>query len=387
MITKLKTIFNDKLFNSIHSNNLVYNTCWEDPRIDRKLLNLNSKSSVVMITSAGCNALDYLLDNPKEINAVDINQRQNSLLNLKKACFLADDYVLLFQLFGEGKINDPHTILKKQLKEYLTKEDYKYWNEKIKYFKSDKVNNSFYYRGTSGKFAKVFNQYLNSKPKLRELVEDLFESDNLNKQTKAFKKINHIFDNVILEWLLKRHITLALLGIPTNQYKLIIKDFPLGLMQYLKEKFDHLFTELPIKDNYFWRVYLYGAYSQSCKPNYLSEDNFNFLKSNISKITTHTNTIAGFLEENPNKYSHFVLLDHQDWLAINRPDELIREWELILKNSSKGTKILLRSASFNRGFLPNFILDKIEFLDDEVDKYHPNDRVGTYGSTHLAIVK
>ena len=40
-----------------------------------------------MITSAGCNALDYLLDSPREIQAVDVNFRQNALLELKLALF------------------------------------------------------------------------------------------------------------------------------------------------------------------------------------------------------------------------------------------------------------------------------------------------------------
>ncbi|TAE49008.1 MAG: DUF3419 family protein, partial [Cytophagales bacterium] len=54
----------DKIFQNIHSNNLIYNTCWEDPRCDREMLQFKNDSKVVMITSAGCNALDYLLDSP-----------------------------------------------------------------------------------------------------------------------------------------------------------------------------------------------------------------------------------------------------------------------------------------------------------------------------------
>ncbi len=46
----------DWTFRKIHGNNLVYNTCWEDPRCDRELLELKADSEVVMITSAGCNA-------------------------------------------------------------------------------------------------------------------------------------------------------------------------------------------------------------------------------------------------------------------------------------------------------------------------------------------
>ncbi|MCS1407054.1 MAG: hypothetical protein M2R45_00210 [Verrucomicrobia subdivision 3 bacterium] len=52
------------VFRHIHGRNLIYNTCWEDPRIDRALFGLGSSSGLVTITSAGCNVLDYLLDLP-----------------------------------------------------------------------------------------------------------------------------------------------------------------------------------------------------------------------------------------------------------------------------------------------------------------------------------
>jgi len=35
------------------------------------------------LTSAGCNVLEYLLDSPAEIHAVDVNPRQNALLHLQ----------------------------------------------------------------------------------------------------------------------------------------------------------------------------------------------------------------------------------------------------------------------------------------------------------------
>ncbi|MFP4054703.1 MAG: DUF3419 family protein, partial [Phycisphaerae bacterium] len=50
----------DAFFRHVHGGRLIYNTSWEDPRIDRELLELDGDSKVVMITSAGCNALDYL---------------------------------------------------------------------------------------------------------------------------------------------------------------------------------------------------------------------------------------------------------------------------------------------------------------------------------------
>ena len=67
--------FRDQFFKQIHTSNLVYNTCWEDPRCDRQLLQINEESKLCMITSAGCNALDYLL---KPFNQ---QQLQNTIRN------------------------------------------------------------------------------------------------------------------------------------------------------------------------------------------------------------------------------------------------------------------------------------------------------------------
>ena len=75
----------NKCFKVVHQKNLVYNTCWEDPRIDRQALSLGSDDSVLVITSAGCNALDYALQAPKSVHAVDMNPLQNALLELKCA--------------------------------------------------------------------------------------------------------------------------------------------------------------------------------------------------------------------------------------------------------------------------------------------------------------
>ena len=74
-----------RIFNMVHRNNLVYNTCWEDPRLDRVALELGPDDEVLVITSAGCNSLDYALCGPNHIYAVDMNPRQNALLDLKLA--------------------------------------------------------------------------------------------------------------------------------------------------------------------------------------------------------------------------------------------------------------------------------------------------------------
>ena len=40
---------------------IIYNVSWEDPRVDCDILDLDENSSMLMLTSAGCNVLDYII--------------------------------------------------------------------------------------------------------------------------------------------------------------------------------------------------------------------------------------------------------------------------------------------------------------------------------------
>src|SRR5215510_12668370 len=95
-----------RLFKVVHNRNLIYNTCWEDPALDREALALGPADRVVVITSAGCNALDYLLAGAGEVNAVDVNPIQNALLELKVAAARGLDHAAFFDLFGKGRSPD-----------------------------------------------------------------------------------------------------------------------------------------------------------------------------------------------------------------------------------------------------------------------------------------
>jgi len=132
---------------------------------------------------------------------------------------------------------------------------------------------------------------------------------------------------------------------------------------------------------------MYGTYTETCAPNYLLPEHFEPLRDRIDRVQTNTTTISQFLKDNPGAYSHYVLLDHQDWLAANDRPALEEEWRLILENSRPGTKILLRSAAHEVDFFPDFVQKAVVFEQDLTAKTHQLDRVGTYASVYLAEVQ
>jgi S-adenosylmethionine-diacylglycerol 3-amino-3-carboxypropyl transferase len=373
----------NSVFQNIHTNNLIYNTCWEDPHCDRQLLELKPDSRVVMITSAGCNALDYALDKPTEINCVDMNPRQNALLDLKKATFNKGTHDDLFQMFGDGVHKQVNDFYAESLRPILPDYAQAYWDKKIPFFIGKGIRKSFYWHSTSGLFAWSMSKYMKFQRKNYKLATRLFEAQTLDEQQDLYYQLEHKVLNNAVRWLLQRNITMSLLGVPQSQKAMLTE----GEANFIQKCLRQVFTQLPIQDNYFWQLYFKGQYSKDCCPNYLKAENFDVLKKQVPTIRTHTNTLSGFLTQNPNKYSHYVLLDHQDWLAANNQKALHEEWQNILNNSRSGTRILLRSAAYKVDFFPDFVLDKIEFEQEKTAALHKQDRVGTYGSVYLGIVK
>lgn len=378
--------FQKRLFTSVVSNNLVYNTCWEDPRIDRRLLKLDSGSRVVMLTSAGCNALDYLLDDVRTIHCVDTNPAQNSLLELKKALFINKNYQLLWDFFGDGKKQGAELIYQEHLRHFLPSKSCSFWDQHIQNFAPQSNQPSFYFSGTSGKVALMVYKYLRYKG-LQNNILNLLNAESLKEQTYYFEEIEPQLWNSFLKWLIDQRSIMTMLGVPPTQRKMIEQEYENGLQGFIRQSLNHVFTELPLHDNYFWRIYLTGSYTRDCCPNYLEENNFDYLAQRVNKIKTHDSSLIRFLEQNPGTYSHFVLLDHQDWMAKSHPQLLTREWKLILNNAESGARILFRSAGDSLNFLPNFVFQDVDFQPEKTKKVHHQDRVGTYGSTHLAIVQ
>src|SRR5262245_20008531 len=126
--------FSRWLFDQIHSRNLVYNQCWEDPAIDNEVLDIGPRDRIVMITSAGCNALDYMIHDPAAIHCVDVNPHQNALLELKLAAIQALRYDQFFEMFGNGRIFGYQRIYWEQLRSRLTPASQEIWDRKIDYF-------------------------------------------------------------------------------------------------------------------------------------------------------------------------------------------------------------------------------------------------------------
>ena len=383
-----------RVFNTVHRNNLVYNTCWEDPRLDRVALEIGPEDSVLVITSAGCNALDYAITGPKHVHAVDMNPRQNALLDLKKSAIRSLDYADFFKMFGEGHISGARNIYEQKLRDELPQWSQAFWDKRIKWF--DNSRKSFYFRGTSGAVARALKVYTDKVIRIRPHLDALMQSDTIEQQEEIYE--NHLKDKFwsgIVKFALNRDTTMSMLGVPKAQRKQIDTQYPGGLLQFLQDCLRGVFAEIPMKENYFWQLYMNGKYTRECCPEYLTEDGFNTLRDGmVDRVSTHTNSVQGFLENHDEPISRFVLLDHMDWLSDHFFPLLESEWKAILNRASADARIIWRSGGLRTDFIDqvqvqhNGQLQKItpllRYHSDLAGELHKKDRVHTYGSFYIA---
>ncbi|MEM9587543.1 MAG: BtaA family protein [Planctomycetota bacterium] len=387
----------NRAFNSVHRRNLVYNTCWEDPRLDRKALQLTDQDTVVMITSAGCNALDYALEGPAKVIGVDMNPLQNALLDLKLAAIKTLEYDDFFQIFGRGHHSDWRNLYRNTIRHALDGDTQAIWDKRIDFFDGSHRRSSFYFRGTSGLFAWLMNRYLNRPKGLREAVNELLDSPTIEAQREIYERRNveELLWTRSLRWALKRDMTMAMLGVPRSQRNQIDRTYPGGLAQFIQDRIAHVFREIPLHDNYFWRVYLTGEYTPTCCPEYLKPEGFEKLKGGMAdRVETHTNTVEGFLRQYDGQVTRFVLLDHMDWLYDRKPELLASEWQAIVDRASSSARVLWRSAAMEVDFVDPIgvqiegrsvrLGDLLTYHGDLATDLHQLDRVQTYGSFYIA---
>ncbi|XZE53346.1 DUF3419 family protein [Planctomycetaceae bacterium SH139] len=395
----LKDWISQKFFHAVHTKNLVYNTCWEDPRLDRQALELNSNDSVLVITSAGCNALDYALGGPREVFAVDMNLLQNALLELKKSAIRTLEHDDFFQIFGEGFHPQWRELYHRRVRPELSSEYRAVWDRRINFFDGSARRKSFYFRGTSGFFAWMINGYLNRPRGLREAVKEILSAETTEEQSYIFESrdVSRLLFSKPMQWALRRDTTMAMLGVPRSQRQQIENGYAGGIGRFIQDRIETVFRKMPLKDNYFWRVYLTGKYSRTCCPEYLTEQGFQNLKSGmVDRVSTHTATVQSFLAQHDATVSRFVLLDHMDWLYERHPQSLADEWQSIVDRAAPNSRVLWRSAALRVDFVDSLSIrangrqvtvgELLHYHPELAAELHARDRVNTYGSFYVADI-
>ena len=365
--------------------------------MDREALRLGADDTMLVITSAGCNVLDYALTGPRAIHAVDANPRQTALLDLKLAAIRKLGFDDFFALFGSGRHPAAREVYHDALRAELGDFSREYWDRNHHWFGEPDTRDTFYFHGLSGLVARGFRTYLRVRPQLARYVHALFHTRTLDEQRQLYDEcIQPLMWSRGMNWTLSRQITMSLLGVPYPQRREVQAQHAGGVAGFIREAIEYVFRQLPVHDNYFWAVYVFGRYTEQCCPEYLKRDNFLALQAGLAdRIHPHTCTVTEFLHDTDERISRFVLLDHMDWMSSYYPDALVKEWNAILDRATPEARVIFRSAHAAPRYLDWITVgtarrrlpDALEFHDDLARALMARDRVHTYAGFHIVDVR
>jgi S-adenosylmethionine-diacylglycerol 3-amino-3-carboxypropyl transferase len=368
--------------------NLVYPQIWEDPIVDMEALRLGPGDRVAAIASGGCNILSYLVADPAEILAVDLNGAHVALNRLKiQGLRSLPDHAAYFDFFGRADIPGNLALYETWMRAGLDEATRAYWDgrgldgrRRIEAFARN-----FYRHGLLGRFigaghlvAKLYGKRLDA----------VLDAQTMDQQRFAFEReIAPLFEKRFVRWLARRPAALYGLGIPPAQYRALAADGPDGIAQVLKRRIERLACDFPIRDNYFaWQAFgrRYAAASDPSLPPYLQREHFEALRARANRVRIRHGSLTDALAAEPAKsLDAFVLLDAQDWMNDAALTEL---WTQIERAARPGARVIFRTAAEERllpGRVPAEILDSFQYDEARSLAGSAADRSSIYGAFHL----
>jgi S-adenosylmethionine-diacylglycerol 3-amino-3-carboxypropyl transferase len=374
----------DRLF-AFWFRRLVYTQIWEDPEADLAALRLPVGSTIVTISSGGCNALSYLTARPAQVYAVDLNEAHLSLLQLKLAGLRAfSDYAEFWQFFGEAASISNSGLYLEKLRPLLDEDTRAYWDKcnvigrpRHAYF-----TDGFYRHGVLGRFIGL--AHLAAKLARIDLAALLNGNTESPERIQALDRLHRLFHSPLARLITGTPALLFSLGIPPQQRALLGADAPLN--EVLHERLLRLINGHPNETNYFAWQALHRSYpgpGDACLPPYLQRSQFERMRDGAGLIIPVHANLRQFLEGLPaREVDAVVLLDSQDWMA---PEEIRALWNAIDRTGSENVRVIFRTAGKESPLEYEELapLRQIWRRDEErsTDGFE-RDRSGIYGGFH-----
>ncbi|MBL8877909.1 MAG: BtaA family protein [Phycisphaerales bacterium] len=355
---------------------IVFNMSWEDPEMDRIALRPGANDTIISITSAGCNPLNFLCQTPKKLISVDSNPAQTAVLELKLAAIATLDYETFFDIFAARRPNIVTSVYRARLRPMISQRSREYWDRNLWM-----AARGLYQFGKNGLFFLIMRRFLKFLGIDLNQADDFFEIDNLEEQYAWYRK--HVAPKLWgksakLFVYFKPFMFLA--GVHPHQFDLVHERH--DMFEYVKERIEYVMTRVPIYDNYFMSVAVTGKFRGKRVPPYLLEENFQTLRDNLHRVHVVNGWLGPFLDSQPaGSIDKFNLLDIFDWMWT-RTQLYESTWHSIMRAASERATFIYRSGSYQLE-PPTNVRDQLKPHPELARKLLARDRSATYGSFYI----
>jgi len=356
--------------------NLIFTMNWEDPESDYKALRITSGDRMMTITSGGCNTLSFLLYDPMEIYAVDINPSQSYLLELKMAAMKRLSFEEFSGFLGlkntQDRLHKYHT-----LREELSDGAKAFWDQNV-----TMIEKGFLMNGRYEKFVKLVGRIM-FFIQGRKRINGLFNEKTLEDQKDFYqqywntKRTRFMFDLFFNKYILAKR------GLKADYFH--FDDGSDSFSGSFFNRFRKALSEIPVHNNYFLHLYLKGGYkSLNEVPDYLLEQNFNVIKARLDRIKIITSDAKLWLSTLPDNFLNCFGLSNI--CELMNPDDTLKFFNEVNRTACPEARICFRNLMIPRE-VPEILRDSI-IMDEKLSRnIFDNDRSFVYGKVAAYQVK
>jgi S-adenosylmethionine-diacylglycerol 3-amino-3-carboxypropyl transferase len=334
-----------------------YSQCWEDPRVLRDGLEVTPEDDVISIASGGDNTFALLLDHPKSITAVDKNQAQIFLVELKMQAIQNLTYDDFVSFVGARPCQNRQRLYSR-IRSSLSEQARRYWDAH-----TESIRRGIIHCGKFENYFAIFRQIVLPLIHTRKGVKELLEASSLDQQRIAY---DEMWDNRRWRWMFLVFFGKFLLGRVGRDPSLFRYVTVNNVGEELLRRSCHGLTEVSIHDNFFVEYILTGQYTnlEIAHP-YLRESHFQFFKENIGKIQLVCGSLRDYLKNlSAGTVSKFNLSDIFEYMSdddfhmtlqeiqhVSRADLRLAYWTLFVPRavpSSLADRMILHLSSERR---------------------------------------
>lgn len=318
------------------SGRLIFAQVREDPRVELSALHPGAEERAIVISSGGCTALSLLAAGAGEVHAIDLNQTQNHLVELKALAVARLDRNMAVRFLGGSALAPRDRLaLYGALRLTLTPSARVYWDRH-----QDAIAGGVLEAGVSERFIRhvcgAVRHLVHSPGRVRRLLA----CKSLDEQRALFAA----------EWDNRRWR--CLFALLLNRFVMSRAYDPQFFAHVGRTNFaehflrlaNHALTEVPVGDNYFLHQMLSGRYPTEHAegvPPYLGERAFSERTRRSGLLRLVDGSVTDYLRTLPEKsVDAFALSNVCEWLDPGQVSELFSEVE---RTARPGARVVYRN--------------------------------------------
>lgn len=329
----------EKLTDKVSFELIRYANCWEDADVLLRGLDPEENKRFLSIASAGDNSFSLLVSNPELVVAVDVNQNQLFLVELKREAIRQLEYEQVVQFLGFKPCNNRKELYDR-LRESLPEETRLYWDRHL-----EQLLNGIIHEGKFERYFQLFADKILPWIHTKKRVAALLAEKSAEEQERYFtKKWNNWRWKILFKLFFSKKI-MGRYGRDPEFLKQV--DVHVGKTIYNKASV-HLKSK-SAQRNFILNYNLTGDFG-NLLPHYLEPENYEKIKANLDKI----HVFKGFAEDAIAQYGMFDYMNLSNIFEYMSPEQFETVARGLLNGLNTGGKLAYWNLMVTRSIAGRF---------------------------------